>query len=156
MKDLAPVLYKRLGNDVTRQTTLRALTLMANNQETLDLDLFVKEVSLGEVSSFMRKTSSALKLETAVCLEALVRTRGNKVTQKGFSVIMKEMSGHIEYEHVCLWFFWHQLASKSLFSPPYLVTEIWSLLTTSWISYRRACARIPRRARPSRARSLWL
>jgi hypothetical protein len=88
-----PIFAERLGNEVTRETALTAVTRIAN--AGVDCSPLVQS-SLGEICTFLRKTPASLRHKTAVTLEALVRTNSKAVTAKLYSSLLTEVAAHID------------------------------------------------------------
>jgi len=88
------VIKKRLDNSVTSVAALKAITKIANSKVQVDLSLIVTS-SVPKLSSFLRQVSSELKQEAMICMDALVRTHGNKISGKDYQNILTEVENHI-------------------------------------------------------------
>lgn len=92
--DVLPVYHERLGNDVSREPALKAITKVANSEAKCHMDYIVK-TSIGDLCSFLRKASPKLKHRTVRCLGALVRTESASFQDGDFSSILSEVSQNI-------------------------------------------------------------
>eukprot|EP00094_Tigriopus_californicus_P003508 TCALIF_03374-PA protein Name:"Similar to CAND1 Cullin-associated NEDD8-dissociated protein 1 (Pongo abelii)" AED:0.06 eAED:0.07 QI:1083/0.72/0.58/1/0.90/0.83/12/134/999 len=66
-----PILLDRLKNEITRLTTVKALTRVANSNLKIDLVSILPE-AMPILASFLRKNQRTLKLSTLVLLDTLV------------------------------------------------------------------------------------
>ncbi|CAL1532474.1 unnamed protein product [Lymnaea stagnalis] len=90
LKECLPIFLERLKNEITRLTTVKALTLIA--QSPLNIDIrFILEEGFPILASFLRKNQRALKLSTLQCLDVVVKNYGGAVTSNMLSDVMKEM-----------------------------------------------------------------
>jgi len=90
LKECLPIFLERLKNEITRLTTVKALTLIA--QSPLNIDIrFILEEGFPILASFLRKNQRALKLSTLQCLNVVVENYGNAVTPAMLGDVMKEM-----------------------------------------------------------------
>lgn len=90
LKECLPIFLERLKNEITRLTTVKALTLIA--QSPLNIDIrFILEEGFPILASFLRKNQRALKLSTLQCLDVVVENYGNAVTAGMLGDVMKEM-----------------------------------------------------------------
>jgi cullin-associated NEDD8-dissociated protein 1 len=91
LKECLPIFLERLKNEITRLTTVKALTLIA--QSPLNIDIrFILEEGFPILASFLRKNQRALKLSTLQCLDVVVKNYGNAVNGNMLADVMKEMS----------------------------------------------------------------
>uniref|UniRef100_A0A0B7AHW9 TATA-binding protein interacting (TIP20) domain-containing protein n=1 Tax=Arion vulgaris TaxID=1028688 RepID=A0A0B7AHW9_9EUPU len=91
LKECLPIFLERLKNEITRLTTVKALTLVA--QSLLNIDIrFILEEGFPILASFLRKNQRALKLSTLQCLDVIVKNYGSAVTGNMLADVMKEMS----------------------------------------------------------------
>lgn len=68
-----PILLDRLKNEITRLTTVKALTKVAGSPLRIDLRPILGE-AIPMLGSFLRKNQRALKLSTLTLLDVLVNS----------------------------------------------------------------------------------
>lgn len=71
-----PIFLDRLRNEITRLTTVKALTCIAASPLRVDLTLIMQD-AIPILGSFLRKNQRALKLSSLVLLDTLVRNYSN-------------------------------------------------------------------------------
>ncbi|XP_052260170.1 cullin-associated NEDD8-dissociated protein 1-like isoform X7 [Dreissena polymorpha] len=90
LRDCLPIFLDRLKNEITRLTTVKALTMIASSPLKIDLRAILTE-GIPILASFLRKNQRALKLSTLACLDMLVKNWGSSLTPEMISDMMKEM-----------------------------------------------------------------
>ncbi|XP_013401957.1 LOW QUALITY PROTEIN: cullin-associated NEDD8-dissociated protein 1-like [Lingula anatina] len=85
-----PIFLERLKNEITRLTTVKALTMIAGSPLKIDLRPIMSE-GIPILASFLRKNHRALKLCTLTCLDVMVKNYGNALTTAMIADIMKEL-----------------------------------------------------------------
>ncbi|XP_012944580.1 cullin-associated NEDD8-dissociated protein 1 [Aplysia californica] len=90
LKECLPIFLERLKNEITRLTTVKALTLVAQSPLKIDIR-FILEEGFPILASFLRKNQRALKLSTLQCLDVVVENYGNAVNSSMIADVMKEM-----------------------------------------------------------------
>lgn len=85
-----PIFLERLKNEITRLTTVKALTLIASSPLNIDIRPILTD-SIPILASFLRKNHRALRLSTLQCLDVLVKNYGQSFTPAIFNDIMKEL-----------------------------------------------------------------
>uniref|UniRef100_A0A8C4N8T2 Cullin-associated and neddylation-dissociated 1 n=1 Tax=Eptatretus burgeri TaxID=7764 RepID=A0A8C4N8T2_EPTBU len=84
------IFLERLKNEITRLTTVKALTLVASSPLNIDLRPALAE-SISILASFLRKNQRALKLATLGALEALVRGYRDALTPTMIETVLQEL-----------------------------------------------------------------
>ncbi|XP_071111936.1 cullin-associated NEDD8-dissociated protein 1-like [Haliotis cracherodii] len=90
LRECLPIFLERLKNEITRLTTVRALTMIANSPLKIDIRPILTE-GVPILASFLRKNQRALKLCTLLCLDVLVKNYGPALTPGMIADMMKEM-----------------------------------------------------------------
>uniref|UniRef100_A0A2C9JF10 TATA-binding protein interacting (TIP20) domain-containing protein n=1 Tax=Biomphalaria glabrata TaxID=6526 RepID=A0A2C9JF10_BIOGL len=90
LKECLPIFLERLKNEITRLTTVKALTLIAQSPLAIDIR-FILEEGFPILASFLRKNQRALKLSTLQCLDVVVKNYGGAVNGYMLADVMKEM-----------------------------------------------------------------
>lgn len=90
MAECLPLFLERLKNEITRLTTVKALTMIASSPLRVDLRPILTE-GVPILASFLRKNQRALKLSTLQCLDVLVKHYGSNLSPTMISDTMKEM-----------------------------------------------------------------
>ncbi|XP_064597809.1 cullin-associated NEDD8-dissociated protein 1-like [Liolophura sinensis] len=85
-----PIFLDRLKNEITRLTTVKALSMIAGSPLKIDLTPILGE-GVPILASFLRKNHRALKLSTLACLDVLVKNYGAGLTRAMIGDVMKEM-----------------------------------------------------------------
>ncbi len=86
-----PILLERLKNEMTRLTTVRALTAVSNSP-IVKIDLRdILPAALPLLAEFLRKNQRALKLGTLHLLDSLVLNYTQAVGSKGMAVVLVEV-----------------------------------------------------------------
>ncbi|KGL73172.1 Cullin-associated NEDD8-dissociated protein 1, partial [Tinamus guttatus] len=91
--DLQPTLkifLERLKNEITRLTTVKALTLIASSPLKIDLRPILGE-GFPILASFLRKNQRALKLSTLTALDILVRNYGDSLKPAMIESVLTEL-----------------------------------------------------------------
>ena len=70
-----PIFLDRLKNEITRLTTVKALTMIAGSDLRIDLSVLLNE-AFPLMATFLRKSHRGLKLSTLACLDLLVPNYG--------------------------------------------------------------------------------
>ncbi|XP_041360629.1 LOW QUALITY PROTEIN: cullin-associated NEDD8-dissociated protein 1-like [Gigantopelta aegis] len=90
MNECMPIFLERLKNEITRLTTVKALTMIASSPLQIDIRSILDE-GVPILASFLRKNQRALKLCTLLCLDVLVKNYGHALTPGMINDMMKEM-----------------------------------------------------------------
>lgn len=85
-----PIFLDRLRNEITRLTTVKALTKIAGSPLKIDLRPVLGE-AMPILASFLRKNQRALKLSTLTLLGVLVRNYGSAITPTMLSSVTTEL-----------------------------------------------------------------
>ncbi|KAH3897079.1 hypothetical protein DPMN_021263 [Dreissena polymorpha] len=85
LRDCLPIFLDRLKNEITRLTTVKALTMIASSPLKIDLRAILTE-GIPILASFLRKNQRALKLSTLACLDMLVKNWGMLFKNWGYVV----------------------------------------------------------------------
>ncbi|CAG8442544.1 4300_t:CDS:10 [Funneliformis mosseae] len=96
LKVCMPMLLDRLRNEVTRLTTVKTFTSIADS--TVCASEEVKQAVIGainEVAVLLRKSHRQLKVASLVCLEVFVRRYGNFLGPASYSRVLEELTPHI-------------------------------------------------------------
>lgn len=91
--DLQPTLkifLERLKNEITRLTTVKALTLIASSPLKIDLRPILGE-GLPILASFLRKNQRALKLSTLNALDILVKNYSDSLKPAMIEAVLREL-----------------------------------------------------------------
>ncbi|KAL7644980.1 UNVERIFIED_CONTAM: hypothetical protein RMT77_004797 [Armadillidium vulgare] len=87
-----PIFLDRLRNEITRLTTVKALTKIASSPLRIDLKSILAE-SFPILGSFLRKNQRALKLATLTLLDALVNNYYTSITPPMLEKVLIELPG---------------------------------------------------------------
>jgi cullin-associated NEDD8-dissociated protein 1 len=117
-----PIFHDRLGNTTSCQSTLVALTYIANATNKVSLSYIISN-SVSDMCKFMRQTEVALKHKTVKCLEALVRSNGQAMSIH-MDQILEEVSPHIGEGDLYLAHLVLNLLSSALASCPSVAKKI--------------------------------
>ncbi|KAK7091549.1 cullin-associated NEDD8-dissociated protein 1-like isoform X2 [Littorina saxatilis] len=90
LSECLPLFLERLKNEITRLTTVKALTMIASSPLKVDIRPILTE-GVPILASFLRKNQRALKLSTLQCLDVLVQNYGTSLTPSMINDTMKEM-----------------------------------------------------------------
>ncbi|XP_076457085.1 cullin-associated NEDD8-dissociated protein 1-like [Babylonia areolata] len=90
LSECLPLFLERLKNEITRLTTVKALTMIASSPLKVDIRPILTE-GVPILASFLRKNQRALKLSTLQCLDVLVQNYGSSLTTNMINDMMKEM-----------------------------------------------------------------
>lgn len=82
---------KRLENETTRSSTLRAVAAIARSSIQLDLSEFLAQIA-GDLALFLRQASRSLKQLTLQTLEAVVAAPSTQITAAEANVILSEVN----------------------------------------------------------------
>ncbi|XP_013176313.1 PREDICTED: cullin-associated NEDD8-dissociated protein 1 [Papilio xuthus] len=85
-----PILLERLRNEITRLTTVKALTKVAASPLRIDLRPILSD-AVPILGSFLRKNQRALKLSTLVLLDTLVQNYSNDISIELLSKVLMEV-----------------------------------------------------------------
>ncbi|KAL3213225.1 hypothetical protein MRX96_035569 [Rhipicephalus microplus] len=85
-----PIFLDRLRNEITRLTTVKALTKVAGSPLRIDLSPVLCECVLS-LASFLRKNQRALKLASLMLLDTLVRNYSAYLSQDMVATVMQEL-----------------------------------------------------------------
>ncbi|KAK2158819.1 hypothetical protein LSH36_163g01004 [Paralvinella palmiformis] len=89
LSNCLPIFLERLKNEITRLTTVKAVTLIAGSPLHIDL-LPILDDGVPILASFLRKNNRALRLSTLQCLDVLVKNYGRGM-KKMFGNILDEL-----------------------------------------------------------------
>uniref|UniRef100_A0A4W5JMC8 Cullin-associated and neddylation-dissociated 1 n=1 Tax=Hucho hucho TaxID=62062 RepID=A0A4W5JMC8_9TELE len=84
------IFLERLKNEITRLTTVKALTLIAGSTLKIDLRPILDE-AVPILASFLRKNQRALKLSTLASLDILVKNYSDSVTPAMIDAVLAEL-----------------------------------------------------------------
>ncbi len=84
------IFLERLKNEITRLTTVKALTLIAGSQLKINLRPILGE-AVPILASFLRKNQRALKLSTLAALDILVKNYNDSVTPAMIDAVLAEL-----------------------------------------------------------------
>lgn len=85
-----PIFLERLRNEITRLTTVKALTKVASSPLRIDLSPILSD-AVPILGSFLRKNQRALKLSTLVLLETLVQNYSDSISIELLSKVLTEV-----------------------------------------------------------------
>ncbi|CAK1544633.1 unnamed protein product [Leptosia nina] len=85
-----PIFLERLRNEITRLTTVKALTKIASSPLRIDLRPILSD-AVPILGSFLRKNQRALKLSTLVLLDTLVQNYSNHISIELLSKVLTEV-----------------------------------------------------------------
>ncbi|CAH2050248.1 unnamed protein product, partial [Iphiclides podalirius] len=85
-----PILLERLRNEITRLTTVKALTKVAASPLRIDLKPILSD-AVPILGSFLRKNQRALKLSTLVLLDTLVQNYSDDISIELLSKVLMEV-----------------------------------------------------------------
>ncbi|XP_053618217.1 cullin-associated NEDD8-dissociated protein 1 [Plodia interpunctella] len=85
-----PIFLERLRNEITRLTTVKALTKIASSPLRIDLSPILSD-AVPILGSFLRKNQRALKLSTLVLLDTLVQNYSNAISVELLSKVLMEV-----------------------------------------------------------------
>ncbi|XKL68842.1 hypothetical protein PGB90_006611 [Kerria lacca] len=85
-----PIFLDRLKNEITRLTTVKALTKIAASPLRIDLRLIMAE-AVPILGTFLRKNHRALKLNTLILLDTLVNNYSNSLTLDLLNTVLVEV-----------------------------------------------------------------
>ncbi|XP_068626901.1 cullin-associated NEDD8-dissociated protein 1 [Battus philenor] len=85
-----PILLERLRNEITRLTTVKALTKVASSPLRIDLRPILSD-AVPILGSFLRKNQRALKLSTLVLLDTLVQNYSDDISIELLSKVLVEV-----------------------------------------------------------------
>ncbi|KAL4716046.1 hypothetical protein ACJJTC_002811 [Scirpophaga incertulas] len=85
-----PIFLERLRNEITRLTTVKALTKVASSPLRIDLRPILTD-AVPILGSFLRKNQRALKLSTLVLLDTLVQNYSNDISIELLSKVLMEV-----------------------------------------------------------------
>ncbi|XP_028035138.1 cullin-associated NEDD8-dissociated protein 1 [Bombyx mandarina] len=85
-----PIFLERLRNEITRLTTVKALTKVASSPLRIDLTPILSD-AVPILGSFLRKNQRALKLSTLVLLDTLVQNYSHAISIELLSKVLMEV-----------------------------------------------------------------
>ncbi|CAG8684896.1 5405_t:CDS:10, partial [Acaulospora colombiana] len=96
LKTCMPLLLDRLRNEVTRLTTVKTFTTIADSTvcESDEVRSSIKG-AIQDVAILLRKSHRQLKVATLVCLEVFVRRYGMLLGPENYSRVLEELTPHI-------------------------------------------------------------
>ncbi|KAK8675941.1 hypothetical protein V6N13_033999 [Hibiscus sabdariffa] len=86
-----PVLVDRMGNEITRLTTVKAFAVIAASPLRIDLSCVLQHVIV-ELTGFLRKANRALRQATLGTLNSLIVAYGDKLGPSAYEAIIVELS----------------------------------------------------------------
>ncbi|CAG8576615.1 11916_t:CDS:10 [Ambispora leptoticha] len=91
-----PLLLERLRNEVTRLTTVKTFTSIADSPVCVDPQV-TKTVleAVDEVALLLRKSQRQLKVASLICLEVFIRRYGSHFNQQTYTRLYLELTPHI-------------------------------------------------------------
>lgn len=88
------VLLDRMGNEITRLTTVKAFAVIASSPLRIDMSSVLENVT-AELTAFLRKANRALRQATLGTLNSIVAAYGDKISSSTYEVIVVELSSLI-------------------------------------------------------------
>ncbi|XP_018011148.1 cullin-associated NEDD8-dissociated protein 1 [Hyalella azteca] len=85
-----PIFLERLKNEITRLTTVKALTTIASSPLRIDLRPILAE-ALPVLAGFLRKNQRALRLSTLVLLDTLLQNYSHAITTQMLAEVVLEL-----------------------------------------------------------------
>ncbi|KAL9263206.1 Cullin-associated NEDD8-dissociated protein 1-like protein, partial [Drosera capensis] len=85
------VLLDRMGNEITRLTTVKAFAMIASSPLQIDMSSVLENVT-AELTAFLRKANRALRQATLGTLNSIVAAYGDKLSSSTYEVIVVELS----------------------------------------------------------------
>ncbi|KAL9273514.1 Cullin-associated NEDD8-dissociated protein 1-like protein, partial [Drosera capensis] len=85
------VLLDRMGNEITRLTTVKAFAVIASSPLRIDISSVLENVT-AELTAFLRKANRALRQATLGTLNSIVAAYGDKISSSTYEVIVVELS----------------------------------------------------------------
>ncbi|KAL9241863.1 hypothetical protein vseg_015923 [Gypsophila vaccaria] len=89
-----PVLVDRMGNEITRLTTVKAFAVIAASPLHIDLSCIL-EIVVAELTAFLRKANRTLRQATLGTLNSIIKAYGDKISSSAYEVIIVELSSLI-------------------------------------------------------------
>ncbi|XP_044961879.1 cullin-associated NEDD8-dissociated protein 1-like [Hordeum vulgare subsp. vulgare] len=86
-----PILVDRMGNEITRLTTVKTFAVIADSPLRIDLSCVLDHV-ISELTTFLRKANRALGQATLGTLNSLVVTYGGQIGSSSYETIIAELS----------------------------------------------------------------
>ncbi|KAG1370006.1 hypothetical protein COCNU_15G003720 [Cocos nucifera] len=86
-----PILVDRMGNEITRLTSVKAFAVIANSPLRIDLSCVLEQV-VSELTTFLRKANRALRQATLGTLNSLVVAHGDQIGSSAYEIIISELS----------------------------------------------------------------
>jgi len=85
-----PIFLERLRNEITRLTTVKAVTSIAGSPLKIDIRPILAD-AVPILASFLRKNHRALRLSTLACLDIVVRSYGSSMSDSMLNDILREL-----------------------------------------------------------------
>ncbi|CAG8564545.1 11595_t:CDS:10 [Paraglomus brasilianum] len=96
LSEAMPKLLSFLKNEVTRLTTVKTFTSVADSSVCFGSEVRAAVLqAVGEVGLLLRKTHRQLKVASLICLEVFVRRYGADMDRKVYDFLLKELTPHI-------------------------------------------------------------
>ncbi|CAG8545270.1 6413_t:CDS:10, partial [Paraglomus occultum] len=96
LAEAMPKLLSFLKNEVTRLTTVKTFTSVADSHVCFGSEVRAAVLqAVGEVGLLLRKTHRQLKVASLICLEVFVRRYGADMDRKVYDFLLKELTPHI-------------------------------------------------------------
>ncbi|KAI4970872.1 hypothetical protein ZWY2020_001786 [Hordeum vulgare] len=86
-----PILVDRMGNEITRLTTVKTFAVIADSPLRIDLSCVLDHV-ISELTTFLQKANRALRQATLGTLNSLVVTYGGQIGSSSYETIIAELS----------------------------------------------------------------
>ncbi|XP_063225020.1 cullin-associated NEDD8-dissociated protein 1 [Bacillus rossius redtenbacheri] len=86
-----PIFLDRLRNEITRLTTIKALTKVAGSPLNIDLRPILAE-AVPVLGSFLRKSQRSLKLSTLILLDTLIKNYSSAVNSELLNKVIVELT----------------------------------------------------------------
>ncbi|CAJ0833196.1 8495_t:CDS:10 [Entrophospora sp. SA101] len=93
LKICMPILLDRLRNEVTRLTTVKTFTSIADSPVCKGQEVKTAVVgAINEVAVLLRKSHRQLKVASLVCLEVFIRRYGNDLGSDSYTRVLEELT----------------------------------------------------------------
>mgnify|MGYP002803523298 FL=1 len=90
LRTCLPIFLERLRNEITRLTTVKAVTLIAGSPLKIDLSIILPE-TMPVLATFLRKNHRALKLATLNALDVLITNYGSNIDSVDIDGVLAEV-----------------------------------------------------------------
>ncbi|KMZ65955.1 Cullin-associated NEDD8-dissociated protein [Zostera marina] len=89
-----PVLFDRMGNEITRLTAVKAFSVIAASPLHVDLSCVLEQI-FSELTTFLRKANRQLRQATLGTLNSLIVAYGDLIVSSAYEIIASELSALI-------------------------------------------------------------